>query len=198
MRLLILCGSLLLAAGAPARVADDVVLDFTKPELPADWSLSSKAWKVDAGELRGEGPGWLEHARPLPASFTLTFDAWTEEKANVEVKLLDAKGERDVYTFAFLGRYHSTLDGVKSAILKADAFVSVNPRMWIFPGRMFRFEVRRARNQFQMFLNGELGPVYVDEDPPTEADELRLRILFAPEGKKDRVRIDNVRVAGKR
>ena len=180
-----------------ARCADDATLDFSKPELPADWKVS-KNWRVEKGELVGEGSGSLECSAALPASFTLSFDASTDEKANVEVKLVDAKSGHDVYTFAFLGRYHPALDGVKFAILKGDAFVKVDPRLWIFPGRTFSFEVRRARNQFQMFLNGELGPVFVDDDPPKEADDLRLRILANTEGKKDKVRIDNVRIASKK
>lgn len=186
------------AFAAPSRDEDVAALDFSKPELPADWTVSSKAWKPDGGELRGEGGGWLDWKKPMPASFTLTFRAWTEEKANVEVQLHDSKLERAVYTFAFLGRYHAALDGVKTAILRADRFVAVSPRMWIFPGRTFTFEVRRARNQWQTFLDGELGPVFVDDDPPAEAADLRLRIVVATEGKKDKARLDDVKIAARK
>ena len=34
------------------------------------------------------------------------------------MRVYDAKDERELYTFAFLGRYHSLLEGVKSCILK--------------------------------------------------------------------------------
>jgi len=172
---------------------DQVSLDFSGKDLPADWR-SSRNWKVEQGELRGLGDGWLEWSKPVPRDFTLTFSAWTEEKANVEVKLYDPKGEQELYTFAFMGRYHPVLDGVKSAILKADRFVAQNPRMWIFPGRMFAFELRSAKGAFQMFLSNELGPVFRDEAPP-EAREFRLRILCSTEGKRDQVRLDDVKVS---
>lgn len=174
----------------------EVRLDFSGPEIPAGWACS-KRWKVEEGELRGKGDGFLERAIPSSGDFTLEFDASTAEKANVEVKLLDPKDDAVLYTFAFLGRYHSVLDGVKSCILAGDRFVAVNPRMWIFPGRTFRFEVRRAKAQFQMFLSRELGPVYVEPKPLPDGTSFKIRILVSTEGKDDAVRLDNVRLAEK-
>ena len=120
----------------------------------------------------------------------------TAEKANVEVKLFDASGKKELYTFAFLGQYHRALVAVKSCILKGDNFVSVNPRMWIFPGRTFNFEVRAVKRQFQMFLSGELGPVFADPEPDASIDGgVRVKIVLATEGKKDEVHLDNVKIA---
>lgn len=182
-----------------APAADDAVtLDFEDDELPAGWRLSSKKWRIAEGELRGTGSGYLEYSVPQQGAFTLTFDAWTEEKANVEVKLFHADREEELFTFAFLGSYHSVLDGPKSCMLQGNRFVHVDSRTWIFPGRFFEFEVRSARNQYQMFLNQELGPFWVDENPPEEEPSWRLRILFGPETERDSVRIDDVRfVPGK-
>jgi hypothetical protein len=66
--------------------------------------------------------------------------------------------------------------------------------MWIFPGRSFEFEVRRAKNQQQMFLNGVLGPFYVDEAPPPADTKYKLRILVSIEGKDSKLRLDDVRI----
>jgi hypothetical protein len=166
--------------------------DFSAGTLGKDWKVSSDSWKVDDGELRGKGQGFLGYGKALSGDFALKFDAQTQEKANIEVTLLDKTGEKVLYTLAFMGKYHTVLDGPKSAILKHDRFVSVSARMWIFPGRFFSFEVRKAKNQLQMFLNKGLGPTFTDDDPPAELDELLVQIHFAPEGKKDGVRIDNV------
>ena len=179
------------AVGGPGE--DAPALDFSAKEIPAPWAVTP-GWRVEDGELRGEGPGGIEYRKGVRGDFTLTFRASTEEKANVEIYLLDAKGEKVSYTCAFLGKYHSVLDGVKSCLLKDDRFVNVNPRMWIFPGRMFTFEVRRAKSQYQMFLNGELGPFFVDDAPPADLDDLRLRISILTEGGKDKVRVDDVRL----
>lgn len=174
------------AAQAPAA------LDFTKNELPSGWTFP-KSWKVEGGELRGEGSGQFERTAPLSGDFTITFDAWFEEKGSIELKIVDPKTEQEYYTFAFGGRYHPVLDGVKCCILKENKFVNVNSKMWIFPGRMFHFEVRRAKNQFQMFLNQELGPVFVDPAPP-EGESYRIRFVAGTEGKKDKIRIDNIKI----
>ncbi|MFN0204980.1 MAG: hypothetical protein ACKVS6_01545 [Planctomycetota bacterium] len=189
----------LTAAMPPQGKANEtpITLDFTKSELPAGWTFP-KGWKSEVGELRGEGAGIFERTAPLTGDFTITFDAWFEEKASIELKIIDAKAdskkiEGEHYTFAFAGLYHSVLDGVKSCILKGNQFVNVNPKMWIFPGRMFHFEVRSAKHQFQMFLNQELGPVFVDSAPPGDAS-YRIRFVVATEGKKDKVRIDNIKI----
>jgi hypothetical protein len=183
-----------LAAVGWAGEGRTVTLDFAGKEIPAGWSVANASWKPAEGELRGVGGGSLAWGEALGGDFTLTFRAWTEEKANVEVWLVDPKDDHPVYTFAFLGQYHSVLDGVKSAILKEQAFVNVSSRMWIFPGRMFTFEVRRAKNQMQMFLNGELGPFFVDDSPPENIGDLRLKIMVSTEGAKDKVRLDDVKV----
>ncbi|MBI5362182.1 MAG: hypothetical protein HZA53_03320 [Planctomycetes bacterium] len=176
--------------GAPDT--KDVVQDFSKP-LTAPWSVTNKTWKVEDGELRGAGDGALEYAAPVPADFTLTLRARTGEKANVEVKLYDEKGEKELYTFAFLGKYHSVLDGVKSCILKEQRFVKVDPKTWIYPGRTFDLELRRAKHQHQMFVNGVLGPFFVDEAPPDET-KFRVRILVSCEGKDDKLVLDDVKI----
>lgn len=170
-----------------------LALDFTKNEMPAGWSISPKSWKIEGGELRGEGGGTLDRTVPLSGDFTITFDAWFEEKGSIELKILDAKGENEFYTFAFGGRYHPVLDGVKCSILKGSQFVNVDSKMWIFPGRMFHFEVRSAKHQFQMFLNQELGPVFVDPAPADDTS-YRVRFVAGAEGKKDKIRIDNIKI----
>jgi hypothetical protein len=147
---------------------------------------------VEVGELHGTGAGYLELVDPIAGDFTLTFRAKTAEKANVEVKLLDEKGEKVLYTLAFLGRYHDVLDGPKSCILKQDRFVSVSSRMWIFPGRVFSFKAERLKDSFAMTLDKDKGPSFTDDSPPPEAARLRLRIAFDPEGKDDAVRLDDV------
>jgi hypothetical protein len=70
--------------------------------------------------------------------------------------------------------------------------------MWIFPGRMFHFEVRCARGQYQMFLNDELGPFFVDPAPADKDAAVTVKILVAIEGKKDKIRIDNVELTEKK
>jgi hypothetical protein len=199
---MIRCSALVVALGLlPALARGDgqekkilVKEEFSKKELDKCWSIKG-AFAPEEGELRGKGGGWLEYAPDLAGDFTLTFQAWTEEKANVEVTLVDPKSGKPAYTFAFLGLYHSALDGVKSCILKDDAFVNVNPKMWIFPGRMFTFEVRREKSEYQMFLDHELGPFFVDEHPPANADQLRLRLNFSAPGPRDKFRVDNVTIA---
>src|SRR5262245_5551238 len=69
-------------------------LDFTKKELPAGWRVTNIGWRVEDGELRGEGGGALECTAPTAQNFTLAFDAWTEEKANVEIKLFGMDGSK--------------------------------------------------------------------------------------------------------
>ena len=179
---------------APADIAtlDTVNLDFATPQLPDGWSLSSKAWKVEGGELRGVSDGMLEFAGPIADDFKLSFRAETSEKANVEVKLYDAESGAELYTFAFLGRWHSVLDGVKCCMLRGGNFVAVDSKMWIFPGRRFTFEVRRAKGQMQMFLDGALGPFFVDPQPLVASKGIKLRLLVPTEGSKDKVVIDDV------
>lgn len=176
------------ASDKPVEIAND----FSK-DLAAPWAVSSKSWKIEKEELVGAGGGALDYLQDLSGDFTVTFTAWTAEKSNVEVKILDQEGKRELFTFAFLGRYHAVLDGPKSCILKGDAFVKSDSKMWIFPGRKFDFEVRRAKNQFQMFLNGELGPTFVDEVGPP-LGEYRFRITVSPEGKQDAIKLDDVKV----
>lgn len=184
--------AVLLFSGA-ARDPREVVLDFSGEKLPAGWT-ASKNWKVKDGMLRGQGDGELAFAEPLGDDFTLTFQGFSAEKANFEVKLGDAKDGRDLYTFAFLGRWHSVLDGVKCCLLREDRFVNVNSKMWIFPGRTFTFEVRKKGGQMQMFLDQELGPLYVDPAPLRPEKGMKLRILVATEGARDDVRLDDVRL----
>jgi hypothetical protein len=174
--------------------AGDVTLDFSKEKLPEGWSLSGKDWKVKDGQLVGIGDGTLDWAGPIAGDFTLAFKGWSAEKTNFEVKLYDVATGVELYTFAFLGRYHTVLDGVKSCILKGDGFAKVDPKMWIFPGRTFTFEVRCAKAQLQMFLDGALGPIFVDPQPPAPAKGMKLRILASTEGSKDEVRLDDVKV----
>lgn len=187
--------SLELRAGASsgvASVAETLTLDFAKEKLPEGCTLSSKQWRVDGGELRGVGDGMLELAGPFGADFTLKFRGESSEKANFEIKLYDAADGRELYTFAFLGRYHSVLDGVKSCLLKGGGFVAVDPKMWTFPGRRFTFEVRSAKGQLQMFLDGALGPLYVDPQPERPAQGIKVKLLVSTEGSKDRVVLDDV------
>jgi|GEM_PF-3970702 len=176
----------------PPKEKKIVTVDFSTRRLPSDWRVDTKKWKIEEGELRGEGSGALQYKKALEGDFTLSFDAWTEEKANVEIVLVDPKSKECYFCFAFLGSYHPVLDGVKSAILKGNRFVSVDPRMWIFPGRDFTFEVRRARDQYQMFLDGQLGPVFKDGEP--EMKEFLLKISVSAGGKKESVALDNIRL----
>lgn len=174
--------------------AGDVTLDFSKEKLPDGWTIGGKDWKVKEGQLVGIGDGTLDWVGPIAGDFTLQFKGWSAEKTNFEVKLYDVATGAELYTFAFLGRYHTVLDGVKCCILKGDAFVKTDPKMWIFPGRTFTFEVRCAKAQLQMFLDGALGPIFVDPQPPAPAKGMRLRILASTEGSKDEVRLDDVKV----
>lgn len=185
----------LIPAAPPAW--ERVKLDFAEKKLPKGWHLSSKAWKVKDHELHGRGEGYIEYRHLVKDDFIISFEAWTEEKANIELQLRDAKGREVYLIFAFLGKYHPVLDGVKCALLKGNRFVSVNPRQWIFPGRYFRFEVRGANNQYQMFLNGELGPVFTDPEP-LEDPEYRIRIIYSPEGKQDELRLDDIELQMKK
>jgi hypothetical protein len=184
--------------GKPKDDPKEILLDFQGKSLPNDWQVTNKAWKVEDGELRGEGNGALDRTVPMSGDFTLTFDGWTEEKGTFEVRLLDPKTNEVFHTFCFMGQYHPVLDGVKSCILKGNMFVAVNPRMWIFPGRLFHFEVRTARSQYQMFLNGELGPVFVDPDQPDASREFKIQLACSIEGKKDKIRIDNLKIVPKK
>lgn len=188
-----LLAALLALPLAPGPKEKRVVnVDFSTRRLPQDWRVSNKTWKIDQGELRGEGNGTLEFKKKLEGDFALSFDGWVEEKGNIEIVLTDPKSKECYFVFAFLGSYHPVLDGVKSAILKGNRFVAVDPRMWIFPGRDFSFEVRRARHQYQMFLDGELGPVFEDKEP--EMEEFLLKISYGAGHKKESVVIDNVRL----
>ena len=184
---------LLLLAGTPSG---DVTLDFAKDgaKLPDGWSIRGREWKVADGELKGLGDGALQFSGPLAADFTLTFKGSAAEKTNFEVKLFDAATGKECYTFAFLGRYHSVLDGVKSCILRESQFVKVDPKTWIYPGRKFAFEVRVAKGQLQMFLDGALGPFFVDPQPLRPEKGMKLEILASTEGSKDEVRLDDVKL----
>jgi hypothetical protein len=184
----LLTGLLLSSTAAPDETT--ISLDFSKDKLPEGWTVSSRSWKVKDGMLRGEGDGSLEFAGPLGPDFTLTFQGWSAEKANFEVKLFDSRDNHELYTFAFLGRWHSALDGVKCCILREDRFVNVSSKMWIYPGRTFNFEVRVKNGQMQMFLDRELGPFFVDPAPLAPGKGVKLRILAATEGAKDEVRLD--------
>ncbi len=181
------------AAGAAARsVAETLTLDFAREKLPDGCTLTSKQWRAEGGELRGVGDGVLELAGPYGADFALKFRGESSEKANFEVKLFDAAEGRELYTFAVLGRSHSVLDGVKCCLLKGGQFVAVDPRMWTFPGRRFTFEVRSAKGQFQMFLDGALGPLFIDPQPERPARGIQVKILVSTEGSKDKVVLDDV------
>lgn len=189
---------MVVVAGLFSTRGDVVELDFSDAKLPDGWSVAAGDWKVTEGELRGRGDGALEFEGPIDGDFTLTFTGMSAEKASFEVKLFDAATGKECYTYAFLGVYHSVLDGVKSCLLREDRFVSVNPRMWIFPGRKFTFEVRVARAQHQMFLDGELGPFFVDPAPIRPDKGVKLRILASTEGSGDEIRIDDVKLTFRR
>ena len=181
---------LLLALVAAAQEETTVREDFDGRAPGRDWLQSNATWRVAGGELRGKGGGQLDYKRPLSGELRLTFEAWTSEKANVEVKLIDPATGRDRFTFAFLGRYHSVLKGVKCCMLKANRFVATKPEMWIFPGRRFRFEVRKNGGQYQMRLDGALGPVFVDKQPA--AGPYTLRIIVAPATGDGAIAIDKI------
>ena len=122
-----------------------------RPAAEKDWTESWRlpaAWKAEKGVVAGKGLGALEFKEPVSGDFSLSFKCSTEEKANVEAVLKDKSGKA-LFTFAFLGRYHSApvVDGVKCCILKDEAFVKVDPKTWIYPGHLFTLEVRRHRNQ---------------------------------------------------
>ena len=185
---------LLLAALFALPGDDAITLDFAKEKLPDGWTLSSKEWKVAGGELVGLGDGKLCFAGPVVGDFTLTFSSLFAEKTSLEIKLYDAVKGDELYTFGFGGRYHSVLDGVKSCILRKDYFVKVDPKMWIFPGRKFTFEVRVVKGQFQMFLDGELGPLFIDPQPLIPETGVKLEIIASTEGSKDKVTIDDVKL----
>jgi len=170
-----------------------VKLDLSGKSLPAGWRLTAAAHELANGELVATGGGTLDWQEPLADRTNMTVGVLTEEKANVEVHLVDGKGKVR-YAYAFLGQFHPSLERVALAMLKDDHFVQVNPRLWLFPGRAFQLEVRRARNQFQMFLNGELGPVFSDPDAVNGAD-LHLRVVWVTEGAKDKVHLRSVSVA---
>ena len=178
-----------------AARGDAISLDFaesTKGKLPAGWSLRGKEWKVAGGELQGVGDGALAFEGPVTNDFGLTFTAWSAEKTNFEVKVYDAATGKECYTFAFLGRYHSVLDGVKCCLLRENGFVAVDPKTWLFPGRKFKLEVRAAKGQLQMFVDGALGPFFVDPKPLRPEKGLKLEILASTEGSKDAVKLDDV------
>jgi hypothetical protein len=179
---------------APAPQGPAVAkLDLTGKSLPAGWRLAAAAHEMANGELVVTGGGSLDRQEALGDRNNVTVSVLTDEKANVEVHLVDGKGKVR-YAFAFLGQFHPVLERVALAMLKDDHFVQVNPRLWLFPGRAFQLEVRRARNQFQMFLNGELGPVFSDPDA-VAGDDLHLRVVWVTEGAKDKVHLRGVTVA---
>ncbi|MBL8842972.1 MAG: hypothetical protein JNL90_15750 [Planctomycetes bacterium] len=181
-----------LLAAPLAALPESTTLDFAKEKLPDGWVVATKSGKVIDGELRFSGDGALTFAGPISSDFRFTCKGMSAEKANFELKVEDATTGAELYTFAFLGRYHSALDGVKCCLLRQDGFVAIDPRMWTFPGRWFTFEMRAAKGQLQMFLDGTLGPVFVDPQPLAPAKGIRLRLLVATEGSKDEVRLDDV------
>lgn len=187
--------ALLLLAGIAAAPQDPerATLDFAGKTIPPDWHLAAKSHRLLDGELVVEGGGTLDWSQPLQDKATVTLAVRSEEKANVEVHLLDDRGEVR-YAFAFLGQFHPALERVACAILRDNRFVHVNPRLWLYPGRKFELEVRRAKNQFQMFVDGELAGVFVDPQP-VAGKELKLRIAWATEGERDKVHLDDVKVA---
>jgi hypothetical protein len=197
MRIVALLAAALFALpnAGPFVGPSDITLDFSKDKLPDGWTISAKEWKVKDGQLVGIGDGALDWAGPITGDFTLQFKGWSAEKTNFEVKLYDVATGEELYTFAFLGRYHTVLDGVKCCMLKGGGFVKVDSKMWIFPGRTFTFEVRSAKAQLQMFLDGELGPVFIDPQPPAPAKGMKMKILASTEGSKDEIRLDDVKVA---
>lgn len=174
--------------------AETLTLDFAQEKLPAGWSVTSPRWKAVQGKLEGTGDGALEYAGPVTGDFTLKFTGWTGGKCNLELKTIDLTTGQDVYTFAFLGRYHRVLEGVKCCILREDTFVSVDPKQWIYPGRRFTCEIRVSRGRYQMFLDGEPGPEFVDPQPLRPAQGTKLRLLANTGGGEDRVQIENVRL----
>jgi hypothetical protein len=180
-----------------AARGDEVALDFSKEKLPDGWSVTNKEWKPKEGQLVGHGDGMLEWAGPLANDFTLTFKGWSAEKTNFEVKLFDVATGKECYTFAFLGRYHSALKCVACCLLRQDGFVAIDPKNWIFPGRKFTLEVRVAKGQFQMFLDGALGPIFVDPQPLVPEKGFKLEILASTEGSKDEIRLDDVTLTTK-
>src|SRR2546422_11716457 len=68
--------------------------DFSGGSPGKDWKVSAESWKVAEGELRGKGDGFLGFTKTLSGDFLLKFDAQTEEKANLEVTLLDKTGKK--------------------------------------------------------------------------------------------------------
>ena len=190
-----------LAAAAFGFVGGDTVtLEFgpgTKGKLPDGWTTRNDAWKVTDGELRGIGDGALNYGGPIAGDFALSFKAWSAEKTNFEVKLFDVATGKECYTFAFLGRYHSALKCVACCLLRQDGFVAIDPKNWIFPGRKFTLEVRVAKGQFQMFLDGALGPIFVDPQPLVPEKGFKLEILASTEGSKDEIRLDDVTLTTK-
>jgi hypothetical protein len=189
--------ALLLTLALAPHGDEAISLDFAeaaKGKLPDGWATRGKEWKVAEGELQGIGDGALLYAGPIAGDFTLSFTAWSAEKTNFEVKLHDVATGQECYTFAFLGRYHSVLQGVKCAILREQSFVATDPKSWLFPGRRFKLEVRAAKGQLQMFLDGALGPFFVDPRPLKPEKGMKLEILASTEGSKDAVKLDDVRL----
>lgn len=195
LRLLVASGMLISSASPLENSEREIIeLDLSGKTIGEDWKVTSGTVKVENKELVGTGAIRLESARTFSDDFLLTFEAMTEEKANIEIKLLDETGKRELYTFAFLGRYHTVLDGVKSAILKEDVFVKVDSRMWIFPGRFFKFKVERSGKDFKMFLNGQAGPEFKDPGAAAALKNFRIRILHDSESAWDRARFKNVKL----
>jgi hypothetical protein len=186
------CAAAVLALAAGG--GDAVTLDFSKEKLPEGFTTRGKEWKVAGGELQGLGDGALNYAGPIVGDFTLSFQAWSAEKTNFEVKLHDAATGKECYTFAFLGRYHGALKCVACCMLRQDGFVAIDPKMWIYPGRKFTCEVRLAKGQMQMFLDGELGPLFVDPQPLKPEKGFKVEILASTEGSKDAVKLDDVSI----
>jgi hypothetical protein len=180
------------AAGFAAAPGDSITLDFAKEKLPDGWSVAAKSFKVEEGELRFAGDGLVDFAGPIAPDFRMTFKGSSAEKASFELKVFDVATGAELYTFAFGGRWHSVLDGVKSSILRADRFVAVDSKMWIFPGRKFTFEMRSAKGQLQMYLDGVLGPFFVDSQPVATPKGVKLKIIESTEGSKDRVTLDDI------
>jgi hypothetical protein len=72
MKLPTILAALALGLAAGDGKDETLVQDFSK-ELSAPWKLSGENWKVEEGELRGTGDGWLECAGSAVADFTLSF-----------------------------------------------------------------------------------------------------------------------------
>ena len=82
--------------------------DFSRSELGADWKPVLGEWSIENGTLKGilsgevRGPVRLFAAdvalqgRPIPESFEVTFDCWTEDELGSEIKLLNAEGTRGI------------------------------------------------------------------------------------------------------